>query len=108
MKNEYSIYCEHIAKEIEAYACGAIKENGETLSLYNWVDDVLDFEFIVDRCKHYVSAKIYVTLGGPNVWIDTAARVVKLTWGGNCAEYPIAEDAAEQLDDVMIDIYTNL
>lgn len=108
MKNEYVAYAEHIAKEIEAYASGAIKENGEILGLYDWINDVLDFEFIVDSRKCYASAKIYVTLGGPTAWIDTAAKAVKLTWGGNYAEYPITEDAAEELDDIMNDIYTNL
>lgn len=106
--NDNKKYCKNVAKEIEAYASGMLKENGETLSLYDWIDDVLDFEFTVDSRKNYVSAKIYVILGGPNVWIDTAAQLVKLTWGGDYTEYPIAEDAAEQLNDIMIDIYTNL
>lgn len=102
-------YCKRIAQEIESYANGEIKdENGEILSLYDWIDDVLDFEFIISSRKDYISAKIYVTLGGPTVWIDTAEKAVKLTWGADRTEYLIDWDVGEQLDNIMADIYGNL
>lgn len=102
-------YCKRIAKEIESYVNGEITDDdGETLSLCDWIDDVLDFEFVVDSQKNYVSAKIYVTLGGPTVWVDTVEKAVKLAWGADREEYPIAWDAVEQLNDLMIDIYSNL
>lgn len=107
--NENREYCKRIAYEIESYANGDIKDDdGEILSLYDWINDVLDFEFVVDSRKNYVSAKIYVTLGGPTVWVDTAEKAVKLAWGPDCEEYLIGWDAAEQLDDIMADIYGNL
>ena len=109
MKDENRKYVEYVAKVIETYASGIVKEEGEIKSLYDWIDEeALDFEFVVNRDKRLLSAKIFVTLGGPTVWIDTAAKAVKLAWGGNYAEYPIAEDAAEQLNDIMVDIYINI
>lgn len=55
--------------------------------------------------KEYKSAKIWVTLGGPNVWIDTAERAVKLAWWTDRAEYPLDWDVCEEIDDIMREIY---
>lgn len=72
-------YCKRIAKEIEEYAAGKMADNdGNELSLCDYLNDVLDYEFTIDSQKEYKSAKIWVTLGGPNVWIDTAERAERL------------------------------
>ena len=62
-------------------------------------------EFTIDSQKEYKSAKIWVTLGGPNVWIDTAERAVKLAWGTDREEYPLDWDVCNEIDNIMQDIY---
>lgn len=99
-------YCKRIADELEAIAAGqAVNEDGEEMSLYDWVNDALDFEYTVDSQRQYKAAKIWVTLGGPNVWVDTLARAVYLAWGSDRAEYPISYDTADELDNVMAEIW---
>lgn len=72
-------YCKRIAEELEEYAAGKMVDgDGNELGLYDYLGDVLDYEFTIDSQKEYKVAKIWVTLGGPNVWIDTAERAVKL------------------------------
>ena len=120
-------YCKRIADEIEAYDAGSMwkcPECGETveaydpatcpscgeemeqLGLYDWLADALDVEYTVDSNLDYKAAKIYVTLGGPNVWIDTAEKAVKLAWGTDREEYPIDSDTCEEIDEYMQDLYT--
>lgn len=99
-------YCERIVKEIEEYAAGKmVDDDGNQLGLYDYLADVLDYEFTIDSRKEYVSAKIWVTLGGPNIWIDTAERAVKLAWGADREEYPLGWDVCDEIDDIMREIY---
>lgn len=99
-------YCKRVAEEIEECAAGKmVDDDGNELSLYDYLADVLDYEFTVDSRKEYKAAKIWVALGGPNVWIDTAERAVKLAWGTDREEYALNWDVCEEIDDVMQDIY---
>ena len=99
-------YCKRVADEIERYtAGGVVNDDGENLNLWDYLTDVLDYDFTVDSRKEYRSARIWVSLGGPNVWIDTADRAVKLAWGTDRAEYPIDSDVCDEIDDVMREIY---
>lgn len=99
-------YCRRIAEEIEEYAAGKmVDDDGNELSLYDYLTDVLDYEFIVNSRKKYESAKIWVALGGPNVWIDTAERAVKLAWCTDREEYMLDGDVCEEIDDIMQEIY---
>lgn len=116
-------YCKRVADELEAYTAGRMWRDVETgeetemdpetvsgdfeqLSLYDYLADVLDYEITIDSRLEYMSAKIWVTLGGPNVWIDTAEKAVKLAWGTDRAEYPIDPGACEEIDEYMQDLYT--
>lgn len=101
-------YCKRIVEEIEEYAAGkVVNDDGEEMSLYDYLNDVLDWEFTIDSQKEYKSAKIWVTLGGPNVWIDTAERAVKLAWGTDLAEYELDWDVCDEIDNIMCEIYEN-
>ena len=99
-------YCKRIAKEIEECAAGKmVDDDGNQISLYDYLFDVLDYEFTIDSRKEYASAKIWVTLGGPNIWIDTAERAVKLAWGADREEYPLDWDVCNEIDGIMQEIY---
>lgn len=99
-------YCKRIADELETIAAGqAVNEDGEEMSLYDWVNDALDFEYTIDSQRQYKAAKIWVTLGGPNVWVDTAEKAVKLAWGTKRAEYLLDWDVCDQIDEIMAEIW---
>ena len=95
-----------VADELEEYAAGtATNDDGEPLTMWDYVNDALDFEFTVDSRKNYMGAKIYVTLGGPTVWIDAREKTVELRWGTSSATALLSYDATAQLDDTMAEIY---
>ena len=99
-------YCKTVAKEIEKYAAGEMVDNdGNELNLYDYLNDVLDYEFTIDSQKEYKAAKIWVTLGGPNIWIDTAEKAVILAWGTDREKYPLDWDVCDEIDEIMQDIY---
>lgn len=121
--NENREYCKRVADGLEAYAAGRMWRDVETgeekemdpetvsgdfeeLSVYDYMADVLDYEITIDSRLEYKSAKIWVALGGPNVWIDTAEKAVKSAWGTDRAEYPVDSDTCEEIDEYMQDLYT--
>lgn len=106
---EYFEYARRVADELEEYAAGtATNDDGEPLTMWDYANDALDFEFTVDSRKNYLGAKIYVTLGGPTVWIDTREKTVELRWGTSSGTALLSCDAAELLDDTMADIYSEI
>lgn len=121
--------CKYIAREAEAYADGAVHrcpdcgeeirfpdnvgdkyrcphchtvadiEDYEQLSIWDYMNDVLDIYFIVSRDREYRSCKILVAWGGPNIYIDTAAAMVKLYWWNEYADYPLSYAARDAIDE---------
>ena len=65
VKNECREYAKHVAEEIEAYYNGATNEDGEEVSLYDYVADALDYEVVLTSQQTVKAVRLYVTLGGP-------------------------------------------
>lgn len=121
--------CKHIALEVEAYAnghmhkcpdCGALLnledhdgnkykcpdcgeihdvDDLEALGVWDYMDDVLDIEYRVSGRMELRSVQVMVACGGPNIYIDTGARAVKLFWWGDKAEFPLDPVACDGIDE---------
>ena len=74
-------------------------------NLYEYFNDYLDVEYTIDSRGDYLGVCIWVELGGPNVWIDTRDRAVKLAWGSDRAEWGIRSDTAEAIDEIFEEMY---
>ena len=87
--------------------CGDVDspDEWEILGLYDYMDDVLDTEWIIDSNREYKAARFWVTLGGPSCWIDTERRTVELRWGGESACYGLAWDMVEALDEYAAELW---
>lgn len=46
-------------------------EEGENIDLIDYVSDVLDTEYILDSNFTLIGARLYITLGGPTIYVDT-------------------------------------
>lgn len=64
------------------------------------IDSCPSVTYKADRWKQYLGATIYVTLGGPNIWIDTERRRVEGRWGNDQASRAYICDKAG-IDDYM-------
>lgn len=73
----------------------------ESLSVLDFIQDAYDIEYRVGSAREYRSVKIMVACGGPNIYIDTARRLVTLHWWMDYAEYPISSTACDALDEYM-------
>lgn len=62
------------------------------------MDEMIDLRFLVDSDAEYYGALIYVTVGGPTIWVDVRAHAVKGSWGTATAEWGITSRAVDALD----------
>ena len=104
--NKNKEYCKAIAEELQSIYNGEqTNEDGEPITLYDYFSDVLDFEYTISSNKEYQSVKIWVTLGGPNVWIDTSDSYIRLAWGTSREEYPLSYDIRDEIDSIFEEYY---
>lgn len=82
-----------------------MEEDGEAYDLYSYFSDPLDYEYTISSTGDYLGAKIWVTLGGPNVCIDTREGYVKGAWGRDREEAWIPSEIAEEIDDIFREYY---
>ncbi len=104
MKNECRKYARNIAEEVESIYNGTTEEendDGERMSLYDYVADALDFEVVLTSTKTVKAIRLYVTLGGPTCYIDTELHAVVCAWGGDREEYLIEWDACDELESII-------
>ena len=99
-------YCKRIAEELEQHYNGEITtDEGETVSLYDYFSDVLDFEYIINSDLSYKAVKVYVTLGGPTVWVDTYNKTVELRWANESANYYLPSCLVDEIDAIWEEYY---
>ena len=95
----------HIVKTIEEGYLSEDEENeGEIISAYDYLSDVLDIEYIVNSKKEYLGARVLVAFGGPNIWINTRTQQVEGYWWGSQSIWGYSSDAMG-LDDALQDLY---
>lgn len=116
MKNELKEYVDSIRDELKKlYESDytdeereQMEENGEAYDLFSYFNDVLDIEYTISGSGDYLGARIYVTLGGPNIWIDTREGYVKGAWGCDREQSWIPSEIVEEIDSIFSEYYACL
>lgn len=83
--------CAYIAEELEnAYDSG---------DMTDWLcENELDEDLTISRDGSILSTSIYVTLGGPTIWVDTGSATVDGTWGTDRASVCASRSACLELE----------
>ena len=84
----------------------AAEESGEACDLYGYFDDALDVEYTISGSGEYLGACIAITLGGPNIYINTRRGEVEGYWGSDRATAWIPSEICEEIDALYSDIYS--
>ena len=98
---------EDVGEKFKCPGCGETndKDDFEQLGIYDYFDDILDIDFIVNRYKEYKACSVCVGFGGPNIFIDTWERAVCLYWGGTQARYSLLSDTIDEIDEWAEELY---
>ena len=89
--------CKNIAKSISEpqeitakEEFGKLEKRTETAS--DWMEDVYDIRYIVDREKRYYSAEMMVAGGGPTIWVNLNTKEVEGYWGSDRITEPFIDN----------------
>ena len=70
----------------------------------DWMEDVLDIQYIINSDKTYRGARILVAFGGPNIWVNTQSGQVEGYWWGDNAFAGFIDNIG--LDDFLEEMYS--
>ena len=93
-----------IAKNITEGFGDELNEDGYPISGYDYLEDVLDINYVINSDRTYTGARILVAFGGPNIWVDTERGIVEGFWWGNYAKASF--DDSIGLDDALAELYS--
>ena len=79
---------------------GSVEQHG---GAHDWMQDVYDIRYIVDREKRYFSAELLVAGGGPTIWVSLNEMEVQGYWGGDRVNVPFSDNLG--LDDYCEEMY---
>jgi hypothetical protein len=82
---------------------GGIVEDGEKLSAFDYLQDALDIEYIVNGKGEYLGARVLVAFGGPNIWVDTKRGIVEGAWWSDKASASFQDSIG--LDDALSELW---
>lgn len=108
---ELQKYVDGIRDDLKAIYNGTTTEqndDGEPATMYDWSNDALDYEFTISSTGDVLGVRVYVTLGGPNVWVDTRNGVVGGAWGTDRAEAGLPDAVTEEINGIFADIYSTM
>lgn len=88
----------------EEHPCPFCEEDGEhcemeEYDLFTWLGDQLEISKWIHTDRHGPVSDVWValTLGGPNVYLDTENEKVRVYWGFDYAEAPVESGACEEI-----------
>ena len=88
---EEGITYDNAGMDAEDYGC----EGEDIISGFDYLEDVHDIRYIVDSQGEFISARILVAFGGPNIWVDFETKTVELYWWGDRATASFSDDAMD-------------
>lgn len=79
-----------------------IESDGE-FSAFDYLQDALDIEYIVNNKGEYLGARVLVAFGGPNIWINTRTGIVEGVWWSERAEASFKDNLG--LDEALEELW---
>lgn len=90
------------------YVLEELEEAYSEENIYKWLDDVLSIEYTKNLNGFFVGCKIAVTLGGPNVYVNTMSGDIEAYWGCDFARITIPDEIKDEIDYTIEDIARNI
>jgi hypothetical protein len=97
-------HVEHIARTlIEGFDPEELNVDGEPFCAFDYLQDALDIEYIVNGKGEYLGAHVLVAFGGPNIWINTRTQRVEGAWWGDSATAPFTDNIG--LEEALTELW---
>jgi hypothetical protein len=81
----------------------SMNDDGEHTTAFDYLQDALDIEYIVNSKGEYLGARVLVAFGGPNIWVNTRTGIVEGAWWSDRAEATFTDNIG--LDDALSELW---
>ena len=88
--------------EVDAEANGY--DSTDIINGFDYLQDVLDIQYIVDSNGEYLGARILVAFGGPNIWVDTLNQRIEGAWWQDKFDAYYDDDAMD-IDEALRELW---
>jgi hypothetical protein len=92
-------HVQQIANTITKGFGDELNSDDQEMSAFDYLQDALDIEYIVNSKREYLGARVLVAFGGPNIWVNTRTNLVEGYWWGAYAKASF--DDGIGLDDAL-------
>lgn len=97
-KEELRRMMQDVRHDLELAFKGELKnEDGEPVDLWEYLADGLSLDYRVGPDKSPTACRVWLVLGGPNIWVDTETDSIHGTWGGDRAEIYIDSELSNAI-----------
>ena len=93
--------CKAHAEEITE---GKTRE-GKNVYMQDYMEGVLDIEWITFNDHKYKAARLLVAFGGPNVWVNTQTEMIEGYWGTDKVQWHYIDNIG--LDDYLEELHAS-
>ena len=73
---------------------------------YDWLEDVLEIQYLVSSDRQYLGARLLLSWGGPNTWLDTKTGALTVYWGSDSATVYVPNSFTDALDEALEEIWS--
>ena len=94
---------QHIANTLTQGFSEELNQDGEEMNAFDYLQDALDIEYVVNSKKEYLGARVLVAFGGPNIWVDTRKGIVEGAWWGDSSSASFVDNIG--LDDALSELF---
>ena len=96
--------CKNIAQDItDAKKQDYVDQPRKEITASEWMQDVYDIRYIVDREKRYMGAELMVAGGGPTIWVNLYTKEVEGYWGSDRVQWAFQDNLG--LDEYCEEMY---
>ena len=100
-KKRKSETCEEQLRRMVRDIADSITSGEGTVS--DWMCNIYDIRYLVDREKRFMGAEILVAGGGPTIWVDTFREQVTGWWGTDRVQWYFQDNLG--LNDYCEEMY---
>lgn len=83
--------------------CESLK-GSDQISGFEYLNDCLDIQWIINGDKEFLGARVLVAFGGPNIWIDTLRSKIDGYWWGDSYSVSYGFDAM-QIEEALRELW---
>jgi len=97
-------FVQHIADTLtNGFGDDDLNADEEQMTAFDYLQDALDIEYIVNGKGEYLGARVLVAFGGPNIWVNTRTNTVEGHWWSNSCTSSFTDNIG--LDDALEELW---